>query len=308
MKNSIDRYLVELRKELAGVDRATAQDALADAEEYLVTALDNHDSGVTSDQAFAEIVEKYGSPAEVAAAYRENEVWRSRAYVPPAEKEEEEELPIPTAASIPDTRPFLQKFFGVFAETRAWSSLIYMVLALATGIIYFTWVVTGVSLSAGLLVLIIGVPLAVLFLLSVRGIALVEGRIVEALLGVRMPRRQLFTRQDLSFWGKLKQMLTQRQTWTSMIYMVLQYPLGIVYFSVTVALVSASVWMIGRPIWELVFDLPLFTNFDSLYYTQTWAMPFWVIGGALLLTGTMHLVKFIGKLHGMFARVMLVRE
>ncbi len=60
MKNSIDRYLVELKKELSGVDKATTQDALADAEEYLSTALDNHagQPSVTAEQAFQEILDK----------------------------------------------------------------------------------------------------------------------------------------------------------------------------------------------------------------------------------------------------------
>ena len=67
--------------------------------------------------------------------------------------------------------------------------MFYMLLSLATGIFYFTWTVTGVSLSAGLSVLIIGLPFIVLFIGSVRALALVEGRIVEAMLGARMPRR-----------------------------------------------------------------------------------------------------------------------
>ena len=44
-----------------------------------------------------------------------------------------------------------------------------------------TWVVTGLSLSLGLLILIVGIPLTVLFFGSVRGLALLEGRLVEAL-------------------------------------------------------------------------------------------------------------------------------
>ena len=53
--------------------------------------------------------------------------------------------------------------------------------------------VTGLSLSLGLLILIVGIPLTVLFFGSVRGLALLEGRLVEALLGERMPRRPRYT-------------------------------------------------------------------------------------------------------------------
>ena len=60
------------------------------------------------------------------------------------------------------------RFFGVIAEPRTYASLFYMLLALATGIFYFTWVVTGVSLSGGLAVLIIGIPFVILYFGSVR--------------------------------------------------------------------------------------------------------------------------------------------
>ena len=41
MENSIDGYLRQLKEELKNCDRATVQDALSDAEEYLRNALEN---------------------------------------------------------------------------------------------------------------------------------------------------------------------------------------------------------------------------------------------------------------------------
>ena len=212
---------------------------------------------------------------------------------------------MPAAAS---GRPWWARFFGVFGEARAWGSLLFLILSMGTGIVYFTWSVTGISTSAGLLVLIIGLPIFALFLMSARGIALLEGRLVEALLGVRMPRRPLFSRQDISWWQKFKNVFSERQTWTAVIYMIMQMPLGIIYFSVLAGLIGASVWLIGRPIWELVFDMPTFIVWPYGFYTATWAMPFVVIGGILLLFATMHLAKLLGKLHGAWAKLMLVQE
>ena len=40
-------------------------------------------------------------------------------------------------------RSALGRFFGVAADPRTYASLFYMLLSLATGIFYFTWVVTG---------------------------------------------------------------------------------------------------------------------------------------------------------------------
>jgi len=311
MANSIEQYLDELKKELSGSDRATIQDALSDAEEYLRTSLDSYletHPGVPVTEAMVSITAKYGTPAEIATAYRDIEARTPPAFTRPAYKAIEPPAPAAVTPTPVDKRPFYVKFFSVFAEARAWGSLFYLLFALATGIIYFTWVVTGLSLSAGLLVLIIGLPFFFLFLLSVRGVALVEGRLVEALLGVRMPRRQLFTRKDLGFWQKLKALLTQRQTWTALVYMILQMPLGIIYFTLIIVLVSVSLWGIAIPILQYGFDLPVVQGYDVDYYLAAWVMPLTVIGGILLLTATMHLAKAVGKLHGLFAKAMLVRE
>jgi hypothetical protein len=311
MINSIEEYLSKLKKELAGSDRATVQDALADAEEYLRTALDNamkSNNPASEAEALAQIIEKYGQPKEIAAAYKEIESRVPPALSRPAPKESEAPAVPAAAPAVPDTRPFYVRFFGVFAEPRAWGALIYLLFTLGTGIAYFTWAVTGLSVSAGLLVLIVGLPILGLFLLSARGIALLEGRLIEAMLGIRMPRRPLFTRKDIGWWQKFKSLLVERHTWTAVLYMIFQMPLGIIYFTVIVTLIAASVWLIGRPIWELVYDLPTFVIQPYAYYTPAWAMPFVVIGGILLLFVTMHLAKYFGKMHGMMAKVMLVKE
>ena len=318
MINSIEQYLAELKKELAGSDRATVQDALSDAEEYLRTALESaakDNARISESEALAPIIERYGQPKEVAAAYKEIEsrtppAFGRRAYkaVDSAVAPMPVAVPIPATPAVPDTRNIFARFFGVFAEPRAWGSLFYLLFTLGTGIAYFTWAITGISVSAGLLVLIIGIPIFGLFLISFRGIALLEGRLVEALLGVRMPHRPLFSRKDVSWWQKIKNLFTERQTWTAALYMMLQLPLGIIYFSVFVALIAVSLALVFKPVTELVFGLPSFTIGDFGYFTPTWAMPFAVIGGVLLLTATMHLVKYAGKLHGGYAKVMLVRE
>jgi uncharacterized membrane protein len=312
MINSVEQYLSELKKALSGSDRATIQDALSDAEEHLRTALNSAteaDPQISEAEALEAIVEKYGAPGEIAAAYKEIESRTPSAFARTVYKESEIVIePEAVRPAVVDTRPFYAKFFGIFADLRAWGALLYLILALGTGIIYFTWAVTGLSLSLGLLVLIIGIPIAGLFLLSVRGIALVEGRIVEALLGVRMPRRPLFSRKDIGWWQKFKGMFTSWHTWAAIIYMILQMPLGIIYFTVIVILVSVSLWGIAIPILQLGFNIPVGQNFDTLYYLARWMMPITVIGGVLLLTATMHLVKAAGRLHGNLAKVMLVRE
>ncbi len=295
MIQSINEYLKQLKDELDGSDSATIQDALSDAEEHLRTALSSAiegQPGVSETDALPSIIEKYGMPADIAKAYREIEERVQPVFVKPV---------------YTDKRSTFAQFFAVFADPRAWGALLYLLFSLVTGIIYFTWAVTGISVSLGLMVLIIGIPIAGLFLLSIRGIALVEGRIVEALLGIRMPRRPLFSRENIGWWPKLKALVTDKRTWTTMAYMVVQLPLGIIYFTVFVTLIVLSLYGIASPVLHLGFDLPVYYVNGVFYYLAGWILPVMVICGVLLGTLTMHLSRYIGRLHGNMAKKLLVR-
>ena len=292
---SINEYLSQLKKELEESDSATIQDALSDAEEHLSTALnsaiENQPDALETD-VLPLIIEKYGLPSDVAKAYREVETRVHSTFVRPVNT---------------DKRLTFSKFFAVFIDPRAWGALLYLLFSLVTGILYFTWVAAGISISLGLLILIIGIPLAGLFLLSIRGIALVEGRIVEALLGIRMPRRPLFSRRNIGWWPQFKALATEKRTWTTMIYMIVQLPLGVIYFSVLITLIVVSLYGIALPVLQLGFDLPFSYSNGVSYYLVDWMLPVAVIAGVLLITLTMHLSRYLGRLHGVMAKKLLVR-
>ncbi len=294
MIESIDAYLKVLKAELAGSDPAIIQDALADAEEHLRSALDNARGttpDVTEADALSAIIEEYGSPEEVAAAYREIEIRVQPTLAPPKHAEHKSSL---------------ARFFGVLADPRAWGALLYLLFSLVTGMVYFLWAVAGLTMSLSLLLLIIGLPFLVLFLLSVRGIALVEGRVVEALLGVRMPRRSWFFGNEPGWWNRLKSLFLDRRTWTSIAYLLLQLPLGILYFTVFLLLITLSLSWITMPVLAPFFDRPVIILDDATYYVPYWLTPLVALAGFVLIAVTMHLAKFLGRTHGALAKAMLV--
>jgi uncharacterized membrane protein len=144
---SIEQYLAALRAALAGEDPALVQDALYDAEEYLRAEVAANPTRSEADT-LELISSTYGAPEEVALAYRTTEKQVRTALAPPPRK------PSSTA---------LGRFFGVYGDSRTWTALFYMLLALVTGIFYFTMTVTGLSVSAGLIVLIVGILFFLLF-------------------------------------------------------------------------------------------------------------------------------------------------
>lgn len=295
MFNTIEEYLDALKNEMKDADPALAQDAQADAREHLSTALmvAREMNPETSEvDALGKIIDEYGTPEETASAYREVERRTS-----------------PVLKQAVKPRSALGYFFGVYTDPRAWGALLYMFIAFVTGIFYFTWAVTGVSVSVSFLIFIFGFPFALLFLLSVRGLALLEGRLVEALLGVRMPRRPLFSHQNMKWFDRLKALLTDKATWLMLVYMLLQFVLGIVYFVLIVTVLSFSLSFIAIPILQEVFHQGVIMMNDRVYFIlPNWTYPLLVFGGLLLWTTFMNIARGVGQLHGKLAKWMLVSE
>ena len=294
LPTTIPEYLEQLRAALRGADPAMIQDAVYDAEEYLRSELAEQ-SGKSEAEVIASVAGSYGAPEDVAEIYRDTEITVNRALRAPAQ---------------PKRKSALGQFFGVVVDPRTYGALFYMLLSMATGIVYFTVVTTGVSLSLGLMILIIGIPLLVLFLGLIRVLSLVEGRIVEVLLGERMPRRPLYTQRGKGWLERIKEMFTDGRTWTAMLYFLLMLPLGIAYFTIAVTGLSLSLSLIAAPI-AMLFGMGGHLTLDGLSVvdaTGPWAWPLLMFAGVLLLFATLHLARGIGKLHGLLAKHLLVRN
>ncbi|HNB35613.1 MAG TPA: sensor domain-containing protein [Anaerolineales bacterium] len=294
MFKTIEDYLNALKSEMNDADPALVQDALADAREHLTLAVEaakeKQPDGDPS-EVLNRIMDEYGTPEETANAYREVERRTS-----PALK--------PTVKS----RSIFAKFFGVYADSRAWGALLYMLIAFVTGVFYFTWAVTGLSLSISFAIFIFGLPFALLFLLSVRGLALLEGRLVEALLGIRMPRRPLFSHQGMKWLDRLKALLTDKATWLMLVYMIVQFVLGILYFVVMVTWIALSLSFMALPFIQLVWKIPVIVFGDQPRILPMWELILFSISGFLSLTVFVHVAKGVGQLHGKLAKWMLVSE
>jgi uncharacterized membrane protein len=294
LPTSIAEYLDQLRRELAGSDPALLQDALYDAEEYLRSELAAHPRE-GEEALLARIASSYGRPAEVADIYRDTEVTVSRALRSPP--------PTPRESA-------LGRFFGVVSDPRAYAALLYMLLSLLTGVFYFTWAVTGLSLSLGLSLTIIGVAFFIVFMATVRVLSLVEGRIVEVMLGERMPRRPAYPAPSTGILERIGQLFTDPRTWSTLLYQALMLPLGIVYFSVAATLLALGLTLAGAPLVAMVsaghlmigpvtgaelgaLSIPAFAALSAI--------------GVLLLFVTLHLARGVAYVHGAIAKHLLVK-
>lgn len=292
--NTISDYLSELKKNLQGRDSALVQDALADAEEYLTDALagvKEEQPGLSETDAFSLAVERYGLPGEIAQEYISIEK-RTGPYSPNVKK----------------GKSIFARFFGIFADSKTWGAVLFILISLITGCIYFSWSAAGISLTLGLILFIFGLFVLLFYLYSLRGIALLEGRLVEGLLGVRMPHRPLFMPKGMGWKEQLKMLFKEKHTWFTLIYTILQLPLGVIYFSLFIILTAASLSACVFPFWVNGI-LKLNGLVSSINFTVSmWTTPLFILGGILLLTLTLWMCRGIGWLHGKWARLMLVVE
>jgi uncharacterized membrane protein len=292
---TVRAYLAELRRALKGAPAGLISDALADTEDHLNSEIANNPE-IPESQILATVIDTYGTPQEIAEEYRDMEATIGG--------------PFPKSEPAPERR---YGFFNVISDPRTYGALLYMLLSLATGIFYFTWTVVGISLTLGFAILIIGIPFALLFIGSIRVLSHVEGRIVEGLLGVRMPRRLPPTTQaDETIWARIKDGLADIRTWSSMFYFLLKLPLGIAYFVIAVTGLSVSLGVTGGALYSLITNDASHIQIDDVPWLQHLlhtapGLLLLAFVGVLLFFVVLHIARAVGWLHGRIAEVLLVR-
>jgi hypothetical protein len=153
---------------------------------------------------------------------------------------------------------------------------------------------------------------------SVRGLSLLESRIVEGMLGVRMPRRPPYTERDRPLLQRIAAMLTDVRTWATLLYMLLMLPLGIAYFVLVVVPTSASLALLLTPLGLAFNFFGLGCDFVGGRVTVDWGfgphIPGWGDAAAMFVVGffllflTLHLIRAIGRMHGALAKHLLVKS
>lgn len=211
-------------------------------------------------------------------------------------------------------------FFKTIIQPQTYVNILYLLLGLPLGIGYFVTLVTGISLGFGLLVIWIGVP--ILLLVFAVSWALCK---FERLLAVRMLHEEipLATRpvplgengSDLSTverffvggWRRLKKHLSDRLTWTGMLYLLLRFPLGVATFTIAVTLVSVPVGMIFAPTYMWTSD-PFEFSWIGLGDRSVDPFPWsWILTliGIPVLFISAYLMNQTAVISGYIARMML---
>jgi signal transduction histidine kinase len=182
----------------------------------------------------------------------------------------------------------------------------YFLINLVTGIFWFVLLVTLGAVSLGTAVVWVGVPLGVLTMVLARAAASAERAWLGVTLGVDIPSPYRPLPNGLA--GRAKALVKDPATWRDLSYWLLMLPLGVIEFSLTVALWSTVLATVFLPFylhtlpatWQVDFGDGNVWLIDSFVK----ALPVSVLG---LLLGVIayRLLKVMASGHAGFARAML---
>jgi hypothetical protein len=138
-------------------------------------------------------------------------------------------------------------FFSVLGEKETYLNIVYILAAFPLSIIYFTLVVTGLSLSLGLLVIVAGFFIFIGTLLMLRGFRWMDVQLTRVFLThtIEMKRDE---KPSGGFSGFMSQLFGSALTWKSFVhYLVIKFPLDTVVWTISISFIAMTLDLLLAP-------------------------------------------------------------
>jgi hypothetical protein len=126
-----------------------------------------------------------------------------------------------------------------------------------------------------------------------------------------MPRRLPASAGEQTLFARIKEALVDARTWSSMLYLLLMLPLGIVYFVIAIVGIAVPLGLAGGAAWSLLTN-ESHVQIDDVPWLQHLLH---TAPGLILLAGvgillffiTLHIARGVGWMHARLAELLLVR-
>ncbi|MFD7863894.1 sensor histidine kinase [Streptomyces sp. NPDC057682] len=161
--------------------------------------------------------------------------------------------------------PFLRAPF----EGRTWREFGYLLLSLPISIVMFAFAVSMVSLSAGLIITFIGIPLLAAGLAMCRGFGAVERARARGLLRLDVADPAPVRGRTGGLMSWVGAVLKSGVSWRHLLYTLLHLPWAVFGFGVSVALWTQGWGALTYPLWHWVFPAYAGTDGIQLYGDST---------------------------------------
>jgi len=182
-------------------------------------------------------------------------------------------------------------------QGRTYRHLAYLALAFPLGLMYFVFLVTGISVGFGLVVVWVGVPILLGMVLAWRGIGTFERGLHRGLLDLDIPEPPPVFASDGTLWERIKRLLRDSVTWRTLAWLFIRFPAGIATFVLLVVNISFAAVFIASPAliplnlsrWGVEVDPDWLTIYN---WTPESVDAYWMVPlGIILLIAFFHVVN-----------------
>jgi signal transduction histidine kinase len=133
-------------------------------------------------------------------------------------------------------------------EARTWLALLYLLSSFVVGVAWFCVIVTGLATGVALSILWVGIPLVGATIMAWRWGARLERRWIGATLGnaIADPYQPLPEGSRRRRWRVI---VHDPATWKDLAYLLLLFPLGVLWSAIVVTVWTAAVGLLTLPFW-----------------------------------------------------------
>jgi hypothetical protein len=217
-------------------------------------------------------------------------------------------------ASLPDSRTDgtspLRRFLGVVARPDSYRNIAFLLIGLPLGTVWFTVLITGVSVALSMLVVaLIGIPMLLGLWYVTRAFANVERGVAKSLLGRQLSRSSMNAPHRGNLWVRLRSMSRDRERWRELGYVILRFPIGVATFTAAVTALATPLMVAYAPITarhheEPFGDWAFSSRMEDVASSSPWS---WLLVplGLVMLIASFHLMNALARVCGRWATAWL---
>lgn len=152
-------------------------------------------------------------------------------------------------------------------------NLVYLLIGMPLGILYFFVLITGYALGAGLAVTVIGLPILVSMIFVTYMLGDLERVTTSKLLGLKIPKPEARPARTNSARSILTEQLRNADFWKELVYLLMKMPLGVVTFMIALSLLALTLSLLAAPLIVTFFpgtDFMVFGNVRVDTMNEAW--------------------------------------
>lgn len=204
-------------------------------------------------------------------------------------------------------------FFRAIGKSQSYLNMFYLLAAFPLGLIYFIFIIVGLSIGLGLFITLLGIPILLGVMYMWLGFAYFERKMTSVLLNINIPYAYKKKTKKEGLWKSLKRTISDSYTWKSFGYLILKFPLGIISFVVLVTFISVTLALIASPFVYYLYDIGVIPG--TICSGSSWCLLynypttiFAAIIGILMIFVSLALFNGLAYVSGLLAREMLEKK